>query len=131
MTHEAARLALVNALLNDAAVHEAGRYDEIGRRFDSLEHAFPHGAGDTLPMLRIALTFWDGWIDARNLGWQHGGIQQHEWPVLARAVAADLAADRDIADPRVRARFDSAAHPSLADRVQILAARLRERSSSV
>jgi hypothetical protein len=129
LTYDQARDALINALLEDAAAHEAERYDEIGRRFDNLEHRFPTGAGPELAKLRIALTFWDGWIDARNLGWQTTrGIQQSSWSKLARLVAADLAADREITDVQVRGRFDAAAKGSLGDRVQSLAMRLRERS---
>jgi len=47
--------------------------------------------------------------------------------VLARGVAADLEADREITDARVRRQFDAVAHPSLGDRVQVLTARLRDR----
>ena len=125
LTITAARTSLAEQLLLDASAHDAGRYDSIGRRFDGLEHAFPTGAEPAMTKLRIALTFWDAWIDARNHGWQPtSGIQQAEWPALARAVAADLAADREISDAKVRERFDAAAHPKLGDRVQILAARL-------
>jgi hypothetical protein len=127
MDYTAARAALAEALLRDAAAHEASKDDEIGRRFDSLEHVFPRGTNAELAKLRIALTFWDGWIDARNHGWQpSSGIQRHEWPNLARDIAADLAADRDILNPSVRARFDAETHASLGERVQILAARLRD-----
>ena len=125
LTYRAARDALVEQLLKDAAAHEAARYDEIGRRFDAIERGLPRSDAPELVKLRVALTFWDGWIDARNRGWQSGGIAQAEWPALARGVAADLAADREIADARVCARFDSSAHSSLEDRVQTLAARLR------
>jgi hypothetical protein len=52
-------------------------------------------------------------------------IAQAEWPTLARLIASDLAADRDISDPRVLTRFDVDANPSLGGRVQTLATRLR------
>lgn len=120
------RDALIAQLLGDAAAHDAERYDSIGRRFDSLEHAFPRGAAPELTSLRIALTFWDAWIDARNLGWQMTtGIQLSEWPLIARIIADDLASDREITDPRVRLRFDAVASPAAAERVLVLAARLR------
>jgi hypothetical protein len=128
LTSEAARQALVGYLVTDAAAHEAERYDAIGRRFDGFEHAFPEGDDATLIDLRMALTFWDAWIDARNHGWQPtGGIQQGEWPGLARGIAADLTAQREIGDARVRELFD-ARSPGRADRVKLLAGRLRERS---
>ena len=130
LTSEAARQALVGYLVTDATAHEAERYDAVGRRFDGFEHAFPEGDDATLIDLRMALTFWDAWIDARNHGWQPtAGIQQGEWPGLARGIAADLTAHREIADARVRELFD-ARSPGRADRVKLLAGRLRERSES-
>jgi hypothetical protein len=127
LTYEQARDTLVGELRANAADHEAGRYDAIGRRFDRVEHEFPTGTAPELGPLHIALAFWDGWIDARNNGWPRGPIELTDWPVLAQRVAADLAADRPITDPTVLARFDLVAHPRLNERVQTLAARLRNR----
>ena len=125
-TYLAARDALVAHLLEDAAAHEAGRVDAVGRRFDAVERNLPRGNAPELTRLRIALTFWDGWIDARNAGWPSSiDIARLEWPALARNIASDLASDRDIRDARVLARFDVGANPSLGGRVQTLAARLR------
>jgi hypothetical protein len=130
LTPDAARQALAGYLLTDAAAHEKGRYDEIGRRFDGFEHAFPQGDDEALIDLRMALTFWDAWVDARNHGWQPtAGIQQAEWPVLARGIAADITVRREIADAHVRELFD-ARNPGRADRVKLLAGRLRKRSES-
>ena len=127
MTYAAARDALVKHLLHDADAHDAERFDEIGRRFDSLENLFPRGRDANLMKLHVAMTFWDGWIDARNNGWPKHPVAKEEWPTLARGVAADLAADHEISDARVRRQFDAVAHPSLGDRVQVLTARLRDR----
>jgi hypothetical protein len=119
---------LIDYLLTDADAHDASRFDAIGRRFDGFEHAFPSGDDAALGDLRIALTFWDAWIDARNHEWQTtAGIQPPEWSALARAIAADLAAERTIVDPRVRALFDTGSNRGLSERVQMLATRLRER----
>ncbi len=120
---------LVQQLRANAADHEAERYDSIGRQFDRIEHEFPTGTAPELARLHIALTFWDGWIDARNNGWPRGPIALGDWPTLARRVAADLEADRDITDPMVLSRFDLVRHPQLNERVQTLAARLRARPS--
>jgi uncharacterized membrane protein YeaQ/YmgE (transglycosylase-associated protein family) len=126
LSYAAARESLVEQLLGDADAHDDERYDQIGRRFGSLEHGVPRGADQALAKLHVALMFWDDWIDARDRGWQAaGGIRMAEWPLLARRVAADLAADREVADPRVRAFFDGSAHPRLGYRTQALAARLR------
>ena len=126
-TYTAQRDALVEWLRRDAAAHEAENFDEVGRRFDAIERTMPSGDAPELTRLRIALTFWDGWIDARNHGWPGGDIARNDWPVLARAIADDLEADREIASDRVRARFDSLANRSLGDRVQTLTERLRTR----
>ena len=125
MDYTEARDMLVTQLLQDAAAHEAGQYDAIGRRFDALEHRFPVGTAPDLGRLHIALTFWDGWVHARNHGWPPGPIPEAEWPVLAREVVADLKADRDLTSAKVLRHFDIVAHPKLDDRVQILSARLR------
>ena len=127
LTYAAARDTLVEQLRGDAVAHEEERYDAIGRRFDRLEHEFPTGTAPELGRLHIALAFWDGWIDARNNGWPGGPVRLADWPVLARRIADDLAADREISDATELARFDLVAHPKLNERVQTLAARLRAR----
>ena len=126
-SYATARDTLVEQLRRDAAAHRSERYDEIGRRFDRLEHEFPRGDAPELAKLHIALAFWDGWIDARNNGWPRGPIALGDWPKLAEDVAADLAADREVSPPSVLARFDLVRHPHLNERVQTLAARLRSR----
>jgi hypothetical protein len=126
-SYTASRDALVAELRRDAAAHRAGASDEVGRHFDAVERHFPHGTAPELGRLHIALTFWDGWVDARNHGWPRGPVSEADWPRLADLVADDLAADRDISDPTVLARFDLVRHPGLNERVQTLAARLRAR----
>jgi hypothetical protein len=130
MTYAEARDALVMHLRQDADAHEAENYDAIGRRFDAVEYRFPRGTEPELGRLHIALAFWDGWVNARNHGFPPGPIGIAQWPELARAVAADLQADRDLANDDVLAQFDLVAHPRLNERVQILAARLRGRGES-
>jgi hypothetical protein len=127
MNYMEARDSLVSNLRLDADAHDAGQFDAVGRRFDWLEHRFPRGTAPELGRLHIALTFWDGWIHARNHGWPPGPIRVDDWPALARSVADDLSADREISNATVLENFDFVAHPRLNERVQILAARLRER----
>ena len=127
LTYAAARDTLVSQLRADAAAHRREQYDAIGRRFDRLEHEFPTGVDPQLAKLHIALAFWDGWIDARNNGWPRGPIGIADWPALAEEVAASLAADAEITAPLVLARFDLVRHQRLNERVQTLAARLRQR----
>ena len=127
MNYMEARDSLVSNLRLDADAHDAGQFDAVGRRFDWLEHRFPRGTAPELGRLHIALTFWDGWIHSRNHGWPPGPIRVDAWPALARSVADDLSADREISNATVLENFDFVAHPRLNERVQILAARLRER----
>jgi len=127
MNYMEARDSLVSNLRLDADAHDAGQFDAVGRRFDWLEHRFPRGTAPELGRLHIALTFWDGWIHARNHGWPPGPIRVDDWPALARSVADDLSADLEISNATVLENFDFVAHPRLNERVQILAARLRER----
>ena len=131
MTYDEARDALVKYLRSDADAHEAEDYDSIGRRFDAVEYRFPRGTDPELGRLHIALAFWDGWVHARNHGWPAGPIGIAEWPKLARDVAADLQADRDVGVEKVIAHFDLVTHPGLNERVQILAARLRGRDDGL
>jgi hypothetical protein len=126
MSYSTARDSLVAALRNDAAAHEAGRFDEVGRRFDGIERDLPRGSAPALARLRVALAFWDGWIDARDHGWLGGGnIPKGEWPMLARRIASELSDDRDISDARVGERFDASVGGSLGGRMETLAERLR------
>lgn len=125
MTYTQARDTLIKDLREDAAAHDAGNFDAVGRRFDSVEHQFPRGTDPELDRLHIALTFWDGWVHARNHGWPPGPIGMNEWPELARAVASDLEADRNPTSAVVLKNFDLVANPKLNERVQILAERLR------
>jgi hypothetical protein len=126
MNYGTARNCLMAELHKDAAAHERGRYDEIGRRFDAVEREMPRGAAAQLGRLRVALAFWDGWIDARDRDWRPGGnIAKAEWPMLARRIASDLSEDHDISEPRVGARFDASGGGPTEDRAQALAARLR------
>lgn len=126
MDYTEARDTLVTQLRKDALAHDAQQYDAVGRRFDAIEHRFPEGTTPELGKLHIALTFWDGWVHARNHSWPPGPIGVTEWPELARAVADDLEADREISSAKVIEHFDIVSHPRLDDRVQILSARLRE-----
>ena len=107
-SYATARNALVAALQKDAALHETGRFDEIGSRFDGIVRDLPRGSAASVTRLRVALAFWDGWMDARDEGWLGGGnILKGEWPMLARRIASDLSSDRDISDARVGSRFDA------------------------
>ena len=124
-SYAVARDYLVAALTRDAAAHEAGRYREIGGGFDrtpdfdAIDAERPRGEGPGARRLRLAIDFWGGWIDARNHGWRYyEPIREADWPALARRVAADLAADRDVTDPVVLAHFGPASRRPLLECVR-------------
>ena len=96
-SYGAARDVLVSALLEDALAHDAGRFDEIGRR--AVHVALPEGDEPGLTNLRVALSFSASWIDAVKNGWQPAAVvAKAEWPTIARRIASDLSADREISE---------------------------------
>jgi hypothetical protein len=67
----------------------------------------PDGDEPALMSLRVALSFSASWIDAMTSGRQRiSGVTKAEWPILARRIASDLSADREISDSRAVAQFD-------------------------
>lgn len=94
LTYREARQALIDAFTHDIDAHQAGRYDEIGARFDELDAVISRDQGPEFDKLLRALTFWDQWTDARNHEWlYYDGINESDWPVLAKRIVASLEAD--------------------------------------
>jgi hypothetical protein len=116
------RERFASSLESAAQAHEAGNLSDIETGYDALDQELPRGEGAEYDKLHIALHFWDGWIDARNHDWQYyEGIAEQDWPRLARVLAADLRADREIGEERILRHFDlrnSAARPSLWNRLR-------------
>lgn len=101
------RRRLAAAIKRDASLHKLRRYEGIGKDFLEFRSALRHGGDHRYQKLVVAVQFWDAWILARNTDWlEYDHIPEVTWGELANNVAADLAADRDIGDPRVRAAFD-------------------------
>jgi len=106
----AIRKRLSAVLRRDAGLHWLKRYERIGDGYMDLQSALRFGGDQRYQKLIVALNFWDAWILARNTDWfEHDQIPESLWPVLGLIVAADLDADHDITDPRVRRAFDLAA----------------------
>jgi hypothetical protein len=105
--YDAARQALVDGLTEDASAHDAGRYAEVGWRFASIRDAVARQDASAVSRLHVALSFWRGWMQARDGRWPvpGAGIAAADWPRLARRIASDLALDRDVSDPMVRTHF--------------------------
>jgi len=101
------RERLAEALVHAAEHHAAGRFDRLGEGYEALEAELRQEGDLQYRTLHCALNFWDGWIFAHGTGWvEHQQFPRDAWPTLARSVAADLVADREISDPRVRFEFD-------------------------
>ena len=111
------RGTLIWQLEHDSTAHESGRYEDIGRHFDSVADSFGLVKYYVLPgsresdLLNTAMAFWDAWIGTKFDNWQNQwGIPEAEWPRLARRLAADLAADRDVSDLTIKRYFDVSRH---------------------
>lgn len=90
-----------------AEAQQADNVAGLENGYDALDAILPRGEGAEYDKLHIALNFWDGWIDARNHDWQYyEGIGEHDWPQLARILAADLRADREPRDKPILQHFD-------------------------
>ena len=111
LSYSEAKRLFIEGLTQDAIAHEGCRFQDVGIGFDDLDARLPRGHGSEFDKLFIALNFWDGWIDARNHDWQYyKGIQEGDWPRLARGIVEALSADREISEPIVLAHFDLRQH---------------------
>ena len=105
-TYEKAKTVLIEALTNDASLHEVGSFDELGSNFDEIDAGLPRDGGANFANLFFALEFWAGWLDSSNHGWLfYEPIQVKDWPIYARTVVADLEADRDTTEPALLKHF--------------------------
>lgn len=101
------RERLAAALLRAAEHHETGRFELLDEGFKAIDGELRQHGDAQYQKLHCALNFWDGWIFAQGTGWvEHQQFPRDAWPALARGVAADLLADREISDARVRFEFD-------------------------
>jgi hypothetical protein len=97
LSYEDAKSRIVEALERDAAAQERGDYEALGNDFDSIAAAIPRDQPPRFNKILVALSFWDGWIHARDRAWKsHSKIQQAEWPVIAREVVQFLQSDAEL-----------------------------------
>ena len=84
--------ALANALESDADDQDAGRYENIGMKWDdTYAQMLPIEEDMNNPIYGIAFRFWDDWCDASNHEWQcHEPIKKEQWPNFARELAQSL-----------------------------------------
>jgi len=106
LSYPEAKALLVDRLVRDAWAHENDEYTLIGHGYDDIDVGLPRNAGPEFRKLFIALSFWDGWIDARNHEWQYyKPIEKDDWPRLARQIAGHLKNEQEIDEPTIVARF--------------------------
>jgi hypothetical protein len=100
--HDELRAALAAALNSAAGAQDAGLLRSIGDHYDKFETLVSRDPDSRHRNLQVAITFWDFWIDSRNHDWlYYPGMTASSWPPLARSIAEDLSADRDITSERV------------------------------
>ncbi len=103
MTYDEARLQMADWLDRNASTCP----NSPTPGYDEMDEALPRDSDDPrCSKLFVALSFWDGWIDASNHAWQYyQPICESDWPVLARELASTLRADHDVSNPVVLKRF--------------------------
>lgn len=109
------RLRLAQGLEDAASAQEAAECISLDNAYEILQHdewdvietLLPRrrDAGAKYDKLFAAFDFWDYWCFAA----EHDFVPeewptQDEWPVLARSIASDLRADRDISHPDLCSR---------------------------
>ena len=106
LSYDEVKTLLIQNLERAAENHDAGRYTKISEQFDHVDGALPRIDSAEFLRLYIALSFWDGWIDASNHAWRYyPGIEKKDWPILAKRIVADLRADKDITDQIIVEQF--------------------------
>lgn len=106
MNYQDAKAEFISALTAAAIAHEADEFASLDIGYDYIDGNLPRGAGDEFNKFFVALSFWDGWVDARNHDWQYyDPIGRDDWPKLARSIVLDLKSDREIENELVLDRF--------------------------
>ena len=89
-------------LLRAAALTDAGGSQPPLTNFRAIEQTVPRQMGARWQKLYVAISFWDCWIAEAEFGFPTNILlRRNEWAPLARALAADLNADRDITHPQI------------------------------
>ena len=75
--------------------------------YHAMDVALPRVDDTRWDKVFVALSFWDGWIDARNHDWNYyPGINESDWPVLGRHIVISIANDTPITQSVVLKRFE-------------------------
>jgi hypothetical protein len=106
MTEMDEREAAAAGLLRSADAHDRGDFAVVEREFDTFEGSLSQDASGVHDDVLLAFSFWDGWVDSSNHGWQYyEPLKQSDWPVLARTIAAALRSGDPVSDPEIVASF--------------------------
>lgn len=96
------RTTLANALTREVALAENGDSAKLGIGFRAIEQAIPRLLGGRWRKIYVALGFWDTWLAEAERGFPDNlFLRTAQWAPLARVVADDLLADRDISNAQV------------------------------
>ena len=105
-TYAEAKAVLIEALEQDAQLHEDGQFKKLGARYDEVDARLPRGEGSDLTRLHFAFEFWSGWLDASEHDWRfYEPLKATDWPVHARAIATDLKHDTSTHNPVLTGLF--------------------------
>lgn len=106
-TYEEAKNFVIDNLLLDAKLHDAGDYWSVGDKFDEYDAELPRDDDPRLKKLHIALNFWDGWQDSRNHDWHfYKGITKDDWPRLAQMIVMNIQEEQEITEEVILEHFD-------------------------
>ena len=119
--YDEAKKYLIEHLSQDVALHLSGNTEAVGRNFDEFDGNLPRNAEPKFKKLHIALNFWDGWQDSRNHDWlYYEGINQSDWPNLAKEIVTDIENDRDITNEQILSHFDLRPRTSVIEKIKSL-----------
>ena len=104
MDYDELRTRFADALADAAQAQLSGRLSGIEGEYDELDGLLPRSGDERYRKLHVALQFWDCWIDSSNHHWlYYDGMTADSWPHLARGIAEDLRADREVQNEAVQA----------------------------
>lgn len=94
-----ARFLLIEELGQSALLHEAGRYDDLGAKFDEIDGLLwsvkPRKVRE-MSLEYSAYCFLGSWLDASNHDWFFNEpVSEGDWPSLARCMKEVLEGRRD------------------------------------
>jgi hypothetical protein len=101
------RTTIAAELVRVAVMSDSGDVQAVSKNFRTIEQSVPRLLGRRWRKLYVAIGFWDCWIAEADRGFpQNVLVGRNEWAPLARTLAADLLADRNVTHPQILAIAD-------------------------